>query len=221
MTSAGSPPTARRRTHLTPFTEGLGPWVVLARNAVPVAGVYALGWPVALAVFEIWFDGVTALATMLILQVRTFMRRDPDPAPMPFWLACVAMVALIGIPYWFMLLMIQVRTLGDGFWTGLMHQPDALLALAGVLAANIWRELGRGYDKLPDARIRLEFNWQFSMHLARVGAILIVVFFFFSRPLVVALAVVLSYVEIYPMRTLRFMGGDATLDRENEARSPD
>ena len=52
------------RSHLAPFREGSRPWLVLARNAMPVVGVHALDWSPAVAVFEIWFDGVTALAAM-------------------------------------------------------------------------------------------------------------------------------------------------------------
>ncbi len=49
--------------------------MVLLRNAIPVFGVYGLDWTGGLAVFEIWFDGVTALALMMALQMRGFLRR--------------------------------------------------------------------------------------------------------------------------------------------------
>jgi hypothetical protein len=39
--------------------------------------------------------------------------------------------------------------------------------------------------------------------------------------LIVGLALALCYVEIYPMRTLRLLGGDRTLDPGNERRGQD
>jgi len=32
---------------------------VLARNLIPVVGIYGFGWSAALAVFNYWFDGLT------------------------------------------------------------------------------------------------------------------------------------------------------------------
>lgn len=37
------------RNHLTPFTEGPRAWLVLARNAIPVIGIYGLGLILGLA----------------------------------------------------------------------------------------------------------------------------------------------------------------------------
>jgi hypothetical protein len=36
-------------------------WMAIARNLVPVVGVFALGWSRSLVVFDFWFDGLTAL----------------------------------------------------------------------------------------------------------------------------------------------------------------
>ena len=58
------------------------------------------------------------------------------------------------------------------------------------------------------------------MHLARIAAIILVTFVL-RLGLIIGLALALSYVEIYPMRTLRFLGGDRTLEPGNENRSQD
>ena len=67
---------------------------------------------------------------------------------------------------------------------------------------------------------RREFNWDFSMHLARICAMLGTAFLW-SFHIVPALVLALSYIEIYPMRTLRILGGDRTLDDGNVRRSLD
>ncbi len=222
------------RSHLAPFREGSRAWLVLARNAIPVIGVHALGWSPAVAVFEIWFDGVTALAAMIALHLRAFARTDPvakipDGIPAEFGLRVqvsvlvvvwLLLLGLLAIPYWFALAFFNAGLFRPGFWAALPGDPWLVLALLYVLASNIAEEFRRGYEKMSAAQTRLEFNWDFSMHLARIGVILLASFFF-GRYVIIPLALALSYVEIYPMRSLRLMGGDATLEPGNERRSRD
>src|SRR5437762_4429512 len=52
--------------HLREFASRPDAWVVLARNMIPVVGIYAFGWSVALSVFNYWFDALTALVAAMI-----------------------------------------------------------------------------------------------------------------------------------------------------------
>lgn len=224
-------PAPTLRSHLTPFFEGPRPWLVLARNAIPVIGVYWLGWFANIVIFQIWFDGVTALGAMLAFQMRAFAKKDPKllqaPAGIPlnilpralalFWLA---LWLLLGIPYWFTLFFFSVTVFEGGFWSLLFSNLTVSFGLIFILISNIFEESRRGYERLSEAEIRLEFNWDFSMHLARISALLLVSFVL-RLGLIVGLALALSYVEIYPMRTLRFLGGDQTLETDNKNRSRD
>jgi len=220
-----------QRSHLAPFTEGPRAWLVLARNAIPVAGVYFLGWSADMIIFQFWFDGVTALGAMLAFQTRAFARNGGKgfdvplgvpPGLLPRMLAFVWLIIflLVGIPYWFILLFLSLAVFGDGVWNLVQSAPGISIALLFVLASNFVEESKRGYDRMSDAEIRLEFNWEFSMHLARIAAMILVTFFI-RLGLIIGLALALSYVEIYPMRTLRFFGGDSTLEAGNEDRSRD
>ena len=74
---------------------------------------------------------------------------------------------------------------------------------------------------MTEQAIRKEFDWLFHMHIARAAVILMAAFLFSAKFLIAALALALSYLEIYPWRALRLMGGDATLDEANKERSPD
>jgi hypothetical protein len=219
------------RNHLTPFTEGPRPWLVLARNAIPVVGVYALGWSTDLVIIQIWFDGLTALGAMLAFQVRGFARNDPKllqpppgvpPTLGPRLLALVWFLIwlILGIPYWFILFFSSMAVFEGGLWHLLLGNVSLIVALGLVLVSNILEAHRRGYVGMSDADIRIEFNWEFSIHLARIAAILLVTFFL-RFGLILGLALALSYIEIYPMRALRFFGGDRTLDADNETRSPD
>jgi len=215
------------RNHLTPFTEGPRAWLVLARNAIPVVGVYWLGWSADIVIFQLWFDGVTALGAMLAFQIRAFAHNDrralkPPLSVPPNLLALVWLLLwlLLSLPYGFILLFLSLAVFDGGFWNLLLGNVSAIAALLLVLVSNILEAHRRGYVGMSDADIRLEFNWEFSMHLARAAAMILVTFIL-RLGLIIGLALALSYVEIYPMRTLRFFGGDSTLEADNEQRSRD
>src|SRR5438132_3513615 len=50
--------------HLRELASRPDAWTVLARNLIPVVGIYGFGWSAALAVFNYWFDGLTAVAAI-------------------------------------------------------------------------------------------------------------------------------------------------------------
>jgi len=223
--------TFRPRSHLAPFVEGSRAWLVLVKNAIPVAGLYWLDWSIDVIVLQIWFAGATALGAMLAFQVWTFVGSDPSAAellpgkpPCPragtfafYWLA---FWSILGLPYWVTMLILGTAIFEDGFWGLLVSDRVAIAALFFVLASNAFQEFRRGYHRMSGPEIRLEFDWEFHMHLARIVVLLLVSFV--PRPgLIIWLALALSYVEIYPMRTLRFLGGARTLETANEDRSRD
>lgn len=204
---------------------------MLARNAIPVIGVYALGWSTDIVIFQLWFDGLTALGAMLAFQMRAFAHNEPkimQPPPgvpphfAPRLLAFVWLLIwlLLGLPYWFILFFFSLAVFEGGLWHLPLGNVSVIVALGLVLASNILEAHRRGYVGMSDADIRLEFNWEFNLHLARIAAILLVTFFL-RFGLILVLALALSYIEIYPMRALKFFGGDRTLEADNENRSRD
>src|SRR5499433_1719549 len=60
--------------HLREFASRPDAWVILARNMIPVVGIYGFGWSAALSVFNYWFDGLTALAAILAALVPRALR---------------------------------------------------------------------------------------------------------------------------------------------------
>src|SRR4029434_10284058 len=60
--------------HLREFASWPGAWVVLGRNMTPVVWIYAFGWSAAVAVFNYWFDGLTALAAIVAAIIPRAMR---------------------------------------------------------------------------------------------------------------------------------------------------
>jgi len=71
--------------HLRELASRPDAWLVLARNLIPVVGIYGFGWSAALAVFNYWFDGLTALAAIVAALIPRALR---DVAPTDF--GCVS-----------------------------------------------------------------------------------------------------------------------------------
>jgi hypothetical protein len=197
--------------------------LVLGRNAIPVVGVHALGWSTPFAVLEIWFDGVAALGILLAFATWAVVRNDPEaftpPAGIPrlppvvvaplFWLFPFV---ILGIPYWFAFGAFHARLFGAGFWEAAWaDRRGLLLALVLVFVGNLFEYAGRGISRMSGGELRREGQWEIQMHLARVVVILLVLFWL---PLagIAVLALGLSYVEIYPQRTLRLLGLSEALD---------
>jgi hypothetical protein len=143
--------------------------LVLARNALPVLGVYWLGWSANLVIFQLWFDGATALGAMLAFQIRAFARRGGKPfevppgmppTTLPFVLAVAWLLIwlLPGIPYWFILLFFSTVVFEGGIWNLPLGEFGVMAALAFVVISNVVEEARRGYERMSDAEIRLEFN---------------------------------------------------------------
>src|SRR5882762_11035684 len=84
----------RLSQHLHEFASRPHAWGVLARNLIPVVGIYGFGWSAALAVFNYWFDGLTALAAIVAALVPRALRETQGKSPM------LAMSVLRGVVTW-------------------------------------------------------------------------------------------------------------------------
>src|SRR5678816_4810407 len=95
-----------RSQHLREFAARRDAWMILARNLVPVVGIYAFGWSAALAVFSYWFDGLTALMAIMAAMTPRALRETRKPEDgvvkrvIGGILTWVFLVALVGLPYW-------------------------------------------------------------------------------------------------------------------------
>lgn len=67
------------RQHWREFAANRGAWLVLARNLIPVVGIYAFGWSVALTVFNYWFDGLVAVAAIIAALIPRALRESRKP----------------------------------------------------------------------------------------------------------------------------------------------
>ena len=107
-------------------------------------GVFGFGWSAAVAVFEIWFDGVSALGAMMFLTLAIFAERDPTFPSVRFRslglvVGGLAAFAILGIPYWFTLGAL-FAVFEPGSLSSAFREPLFLRALVIVLIGNLVEE---------------------------------------------------------------------------------
>src|SRR5438477_12700797 len=78
----GPPPLSQ---HLREFASRPHAWGVLARNLIPVVGIYAFGWSAGLAVFNYWFDGLTAVAAIVAALIPRALRETQPKSADANW----------------------------------------------------------------------------------------------------------------------------------------
>src|SRR6184192_861121 len=110
--------------HLREFASNPHAWAVLARNLIPVVGVYGFGWSAGLTVFNYWFDGLTALAAITAALVpRALRETQKESAGVAITIVrgvftWIFLVVIIGLPYWIVLIPLHTLLLGEN----LRHQ---------------------------------------------------------------------------------------------------
>src|SRR5881227_4272792 len=117
--------------HLRELASRPGAWAVLARNLIPVVGIYGFGWSAALAVFNYWFDGLTALAAIVAALIPRALRETQPKTGRVTWLGTVVrgavtwifLVGIVGLPYWIVLIPLHDLLLGDELRHQLAQSP--------------------------------------------------------------------------------------------------
>src|SRR5258705_10534201 len=99
--------------HLREFAGRRSAWAILARNLIPVVGIFCFGWSASLAVFNYWFDGLSALAAIVAALIpRALRETQPKSAGAMSVAANIVrgvvtwtfLVGIVGLPYWIVLI---------------------------------------------------------------------------------------------------------------------
>jgi hypothetical protein len=202
--------------HLRELASRRDAWLVLVRNFIPVAGIYFFGWSAALAVFNYWFDGLTALAAIIAALVPRAMRESQPKAATRGPVTSVVLgvftwaflIGIVGLPYWIVLIPLHDMLLGADLRNEIAHTP-VLWATFGVLAAShFWKAFHLGYDALPDNELKQGVRWDVYLLVLRAIAMFMMAAHGLAFVLVPLMAVLLSYFEIWPERVLGATFGD-------------
>jgi hypothetical protein len=214
--------------HLRELASRPDTWAVIARNLIPVVGIYGFGWSAALAVFNYWFDGLTALIAIVTAVIPRALRetRPKSVGAMSVKnLACGALtwiflVGIIGLPYWIVLIPLHDLLLGDELRRELARSPALWLTFGSLAAAHFWKAFHLGYDAMPDNKLKERARWDVYLLILRALAMFIMAAHGLAFILVPLMALLLSYFEIWPERALGAVFGDPSRLYEYDPDNP-
>ena len=202
--------------HLREFASRRDAWVILARNMIPVVGIYCFGWSAALSVFNYWFDGLTALAAIVAALIPRALRETQPKTGRVTWLGTVVrgavtwifLVGIVGLPYWIVLIPLHDLLLGDELRRQLAHSPALWFTFGSLAASHFWKAFRMGYDTMPDKELKQRARWDIYLLVLRALAMFVMAAHGLYVVLVPLMALVLSYLEIWPERALGAVFGD-------------
>ena len=200
--------------HLREFASRRDAWLILARNLIPVVGIYAFHWSAALTVFNYWFDGLSALAAIVAAMVPRAMRetrkKGESLAGSIFKgvLTWTFLVGIIGLPYWVAFVPLHDLLLDGELWQLILRSPGLWLTFAVLAGGHFWNAFHVGYDTLPENELKQRARWDIYLLLLRAVAMLMMAGQGLAFVLVPLMALLLSYFEIWPERVLGAVFGD-------------
>ena len=190
---------------------------MLARNLIPVVGIYGFGWSAALAVFNYWFDGLTALAAIVAAMVPRALRETQPKSVgaissmMNLIRGVVTWIFLVGIialPYWIVLIPLHNLLLGNELRRELAHSPALWFTFGSLAAGHFWKAFHLGYDAMPENELKQRVRWDVYLLVLRAAAMFFMAAHGLYFILVPLMAVLLSYLEIWPDRAIGAVFGD-------------
>jgi uncharacterized protein DUF6498 len=204
--------------HLREFASRPDAWLILARNMIPVVGIYGFGWSAALSVFNYWFDGLTALAAILAALIPRALRETQPKSGGATWLGSVVrglviwifLVGIVGLPYWIVLIPLHDLLLGEELRRQLAHSPVLWFTFGSLAATHFWKAFQMGYDTMPDKELKQRARWDVYLLILRAIAMFIMAAHGLYFILVPLMSLLLSYLEIWPERALGAVFGDAS-----------
>jgi uncharacterized protein DUF6498 len=213
--------------HLREFASRPDSWLILARNMIPVVGIYGFGWSAALSVFNYWFDGLTALAAILAALVpRALRETQPKSAGavrniFSGVITWVFLVGIIGLPYWIVLIPLHDLLLGEELRRQLAHSPVLWFTFGSLAASHFWKAFQMGYNRMPDKELKQRARWDVYLLILRAIAMFIMAAHGLYFILVPLMALLLSYLEIWPERALGAVFGDPSRLWEYDPGNPE
>jgi hypothetical protein len=201
--------------HLREFASRPHAWGVLARNLIPVVGIYGFGWSAALAVFNYWFDGLTAVAAIVAAVIPRCLREAPKANHATLVgnlargvFAWLFLVVIVGLPYWIVLIPLHDLLLGNELWRQLAHSPALWFTFGSLAASHFWKAFRMGYDTMPENELKQKARWDLYLLILRAVAMFFMAAHGLYFILVPLLALLLTYLEIWPDRAIGAVFGD-------------
>jgi hypothetical protein len=200
--------------HLREFASRRDAWLILARNSIPVVGIWFFGWSAALSVFNYWFDGFTALAAIVAALVPRALRESQPNTVDPltrFVLGAFTwafLVAIVGLPYWIVLIPLHDLLLGEELRHQIAASPVLWVTFGMIATLHVRKAFSIGYDAMPENELKQRVRWDVYLLVLRAIAMFMMAAHGLAFILVPLMALLLSYFEIWPERVLGAVFGD-------------
>jgi hypothetical protein len=214
--------------HLREFASRPDAWAVLGRNLIPVVGIYGFGWSAALCVFNYWFDGLIALAAIVAAVIPRALGETQSKTGRVTWVGTVVrgvvtwifLVGIVGLPYWIVLIPLHDLLLGNELRRQLANSPALWFTFGSLAGSHFWKAFRMGYDTMPDKELKQRARWDIYLLILRAMAMFIMAAHGLAFILVPLMALVLSYLEIWPERALGAVFGDPARLWEYDPNNP-
>jgi len=216
--------------HLREFAANPDAWIVLARNLIPVVGLYFFAWSAALTVFNYWFDGLSALAAIMAVLIPRALRESqpsstgslPGLNLLRGLVVWVFLLGIVGLPYWIVLIPLHDLLLSHDLRRQIAQTPALWFTFGSLAASNIWKAARAGYDAMPDNVLKQRVRWDVYLLVLRAVAMFIMAAHGLAFILVPLMALLLTYFELWPGRVLGAVFGDPSrlYEYEPEGRTP-
>lgn len=181
-------------------------WGVLARNLIPVAGVYIFDWSIALTTFNYWFDGVTAMAAILAAIITRALMEGRRAAPQTgmFRLVAVGVVlwiivfGLCGMPYWFLLDSVKGVLQLPVIAMEIEQSPVLWFTFGALALSQFWRAFDAGYLTIPTEKLKDRGQADFFSLIGRAVAMQTIAHIGLGFAMLPLMALALTYIETSP-----------------------
>ena len=120
----------------------------------------------------------------------------------------IFLVGIVGLPYWIVLIPLHELLLGDELRRHLARSPALWFTFGSLAASHFWKAFRAGYDTMPDKELKQRARWDIYLLILRAIAMFIMAAHGLAFILVPLMALVLSYLEIWPERALGAVFGD-------------
>jgi hypothetical protein len=132
----------------------------------------------------------------------------------------IFLVGIVGLPYWIVLIPLHDLLLGDELRRQLAHSPVLWFTFGSLAAGHFWKAFQSGYDAMPDKELKQRVRWDVYLLVLRAIAMFIMAAHGLAFILVPLMALLLSYLEIWPERALAAVFGDPSRLYEYDPDNP-
>jgi hypothetical protein len=120
----------------------------------------------------------------------------------------LVLVVVVGLPYWIVLIPLHDLLLSDELRRQLAQSPALWFTFGSIAASHFWKAFRMGYDTMPDQELKQRARWDLYLLILRAVAMFFMAAHGLYFILVPLMALLLTYLEIWPDRAIGAVFGD-------------